>query len=138
MGFAGLFAEGFSGFLAYVCGGVLLVGAEDGSATLSGVESTLASDGGLAVGARATDVLADLGDLVPVAHCEGVVRGCWWGVLRVVGMSWLLMVEYCCSSWMCGVCVISRVEEDQARVKNMMCSGLWGGGGVVSDDSNRQ
>jgi hypothetical protein len=28
--------------------------------------------------------------LVPVAHCEGVVRGCWWGVLRVVGMRWLL------------------------------------------------
>jgi len=37
----------------------------------------------------------------------------------------------------CVLYVIARVEEDQARVKNMMCSGLWGGGGVVSD-SNRQ
>ena len=90
VGFAGWFAEEICGFLAYVCGGELLVGAEDGTATLSSVESTLASDRGLAVGARATDVLADLGDLVPVAHCEGVVRGCWWGVLRVVGMRWLL------------------------------------------------
>ena len=77
-------------FLAYVCGGVLLVGAEDGTAALSGVQSTLALHGGLTVGARSTDGLADLGDLVPVAHCEGVVRGCWWGVLRVVGMRWLL------------------------------------------------
>ena len=87
MGFAGLLAEGFSGFLAYVCGGELLVGAEDGTATLSGVESTLASDGGLTVGTRATDALADLGDLVPVAHCEGVVRGVRWWVWRVVDMS---------------------------------------------------
>jgi hypothetical protein len=70
-----LLAEGFSEFLAYVCG----------------VESALAPDGGLTVGARSTDVLADLGDLVPVAHGEGVVRGCWWGVLRVVDMSWLLV-----------------------------------------------
>jgi hypothetical protein len=86
-----LLAEGFSEFLAYVCGGELLVGAEDGTAALSGVESALAPDGGLTVGARSTDVLADLGDLVPVAHGEGVVRGCWWGVLRVVDMSWLLV-----------------------------------------------
>jgi len=81
---------GIFGFLAYVCGGELLVGAEDGTAALGGVESTLASDGGLTVGTRATDALADLGDLVPVAHCEGVVRGCWWWGLRVVRMSWLL------------------------------------------------
>ena len=67
-------------FLAYVCGGVLLVSTEDGSAALSGVESTLASDGGLTVGTRATDILADLGDLVPVAHCEGVVRVVGGGV----------------------------------------------------------
>ena len=78
------------GFLAYVCGGVLLVGAENGTAALSGVKSTLASDGGLTVGARATDALADLGDLVPVAHCEGVVRGFWWWGSNVVGISWLL------------------------------------------------
>lgn len=55
----------------YVCGRELLVGAEDVAAALSGVEGTLALDGGLAVGTRATDTLADLGDLVPVAHCEG-------------------------------------------------------------------
>ena len=61
--------------LAYVCGSELLVGTEDGTAALGGVESTLALDGGLTVGARSTDGLADLGDLVPVAHCEGVVRG---------------------------------------------------------------
>lgn len=87
----GCFAEGFLESLAYVCGGELLVGAEDGTATLGGVESTLAFDGGLTVGARSTDTLADLGDLVPVAHFEGVVRGCWWGIWRVVGMSWLLV-----------------------------------------------
>jgi hypothetical protein len=78
-------------FEAYVCGSEFLVSAEDGTAALSGVESTLALDGGLAVGARSTDGLADLGDLVPVAHCEGVVwcgfvgggfRDCWlWGCL---------------------------------------------------------
>ena len=60
-------------FFAYVCGCELLVGAEDGAAALGGVEGTLALDGGLAVGTRSTDGLADLGDLVPVAHCEGVV-----------------------------------------------------------------
>ena len=49
-------------------------------------------------------------------------------VVGVVMLQWLGVV---CLS------VIARVEEDQARVKNMMCSGLWGGGGVVSD-SNRQ
>jgi hypothetical protein len=65
-------------FLAYVCGGELLVSGEDGTAALSGVESTLALDGGLTVGTRSTDTLADLGDLVPVAHFEGVVRGRWW------------------------------------------------------------
>ena len=80
------------GCLAHICGGVLLVGAEDGAAALSGVESTLASDGGLTVGTRATDILADLGDLVPVAHCEGVVRGFWWWGSNVVGISWLLEV----------------------------------------------
>lgn len=59
----------------YVCGGVLLVSAEDGTAALSGVEGTLALDGGLAVGTRATGLAADLGDGVPVAHCGGVA-GC--------------------------------------------------------------
>lgn len=67
---------------AYVCGGVLLVGAENGTAALSGVESTLALDGCLTVGARSTDGLADLGDLVPVAH-YGYVCGCVGGGFRV-------------------------------------------------------
>lgn len=56
----------------YVCGGEFFVGAEDVTAALSGVEGTLALDSGLTVGTRATDTLADLGDAVPVAHCEGV------------------------------------------------------------------
>ena len=50
-------------------------------------------------------------------------------VVGLVVLQWLVL--WC-------MCVIARVGEDQARVKNMMCSGLWGGGGVVSDDSNRQ
>jgi hypothetical protein len=79
-------------FEAYVCGSELLVSAEDGTAALSGIESTLALDGGLAVGARSTDGLADLGDLVPVAHCEGGVWVCWWG-FRGVG----------CEAVRCGV-----------------------------------
>jgi hypothetical protein len=61
------------GSVAYICGGELLIGGKDGAAALGGVESTLALDGGLTVSARSTDRLADLGDLVPVAHCEGVV-----------------------------------------------------------------
>jgi len=61
---------------AYVCGGVLLVGGNDGAATLSCVESALSLDGGLAVGTRATGLAADLGDGVPVAHVESVVECC--------------------------------------------------------------
>lgn len=58
----------------YVCGGVLLVGGNDGAATLGSVERTLSLDGGLTVGTRATGLAADLGDGVPVAHFEGVVE----------------------------------------------------------------
>jgi hypothetical protein len=118
-------------FEAYVCGSELLVSAEDGTAALSGIESTLALDGGLAVGARSTDGLADLGDLVPVAHCEGVVWVCWWWVSRVLAVR-LFGVEWYCSGG-CDMCVIARVRSGKGNVKNMMCSGLWGGGGVVSE-----
>lgn len=59
----------------YVCGGELLVGGDDGAATLGGVECALSLDGGLAVGTRATGLAADLGDGVPVAHFEGVAVG---------------------------------------------------------------
>jgi hypothetical protein len=77
----------------YVCGGELLVGGDDGAATLGGVECALSLDGGLAVGTRATGLAADLGDGVPVAHFGGVVVGvgcCFegWsceGVVSVVG-----------------------------------------------------
>lgn len=110
--------------MTYVCGRVLLVGAEDGTAALSGVESTLALDGGLTVGARSTDGLADLGDLVPVAHCEGVVKVLLLG-LEVVGckvIAWEVVLVWCV--WY--VCD----RKGHGGVKNMMCSGLWGGGGV--------
>ena len=39
-------------------------------------------------------------------------------VVGLVVLQWLVL--WC-------MCVIARVGEDQARVKNMMCSGLWGG-----------
>lgn len=69
-------SEGLAGLsgCTYVCGCVLLVSAEDGAATLSSVECALALDCGLAVGhARSTDLAADLGDGVPLAHFGGVV-----------------------------------------------------------------
>lgn len=45
-------------------------------------------------------------------------------------IAWEVMLVWCGA---CGMYVIARVKEGQVRVKNMMCSGLWGGGGVVSE-----
>jgi hypothetical protein len=102
--------------LAYVCGCELLVGAEDGAAALGGIECTLALDGGLAVGTRSTDGLADLGDLVPVAHCDCVVwLVCWRCVSRVVVVRWLLRGSAAVVGWV--LYVVARVEEGQGWVE---------------------
>lgn len=57
-----------------VTSGVLLLGSDDETLALSGVQSTLALDDGLADG-RATTVLAsNARDGVPVAHFEYLCR----------------------------------------------------------------
>jgi len=57
--------------LTYVGGSELLLGGNDTTATLSGVQSALSLDDGLArAGSTATGLAANLGDLVPVRHCE--------------------------------------------------------------------
>ena len=54
-----------------VGGRVLLVGRDDGSAALSGVQSRLALDDSLAgPGGATTGAATDLGDRVPVVHVE--------------------------------------------------------------------
>lgn len=60
--------------MAYVGGSELLLRADDGSAALRSVQSTLAFDRGLACGdTRSTDLAADLGGGFPVVrHVDGM------------------------------------------------------------------
>jgi hypothetical protein len=58
----------------------------------------------------------------------------WRRDLRVVAIEGLFPESMLCCSG-CGVYVVARLTTGQARVKNMMCSGLWGGGGVVSESA---
>lgn len=57
-----------------VAGGVLLLRGQDGTAALSGIESSLSTDYGLARTAGAVSLAADLGDLIPIVrHLVGFV-----------------------------------------------------------------
>jgi hypothetical protein len=57
------------GHLTYVGGSELLLGGNDTTAALSGVEGTVSLDDGLArASSAATGLAANLGDLVPVRH----------------------------------------------------------------------
>jgi hypothetical protein len=64
----------------------LLLGANDTTLSLSGVESTLATDDSLTLsGARSTDTATNLGDLIPVVgHCDDCAEGVF------VEVRWLL------------------------------------------------
>lgn len=90
-----LAAEGFSRFetrcrvLDTYCVGcrVLLLGADDTAAALSGVQGRLAADDGLALGsAGSADLAANLGDVIPVGHCGGSVvgGGVVWGAVNLL------------------------------------------------------
>ena len=89
--------------LTYVGGSELLLGGNDTTAALSGIEGAVSLDDGLArAGSATTGLAANLGDLVPVRHdgCEicgvcvvgGLCREVCGGEMyeRLIQVSWCM------------------------------------------------